>query len=393
MMKFPLAVSALLLCSAPLVAQQAGARNDAMGGTGVASSDYLNAAFVNPALVTRFSDLDDDDWGLMLPTFGIFATDPDDVLDDLETLEDSFDAIEAAWAGGTAPTQGQLDTLAANLNALSGSALQLQAFGGAVLAIPSEDLGMAIVIRGNIDAAGMMLVNPADVTDIEDALTGTTLPTLTSEAVMLAAGVSEVGLAIGTTFDIDGNSLAVGITPKMQRVEVYNYAISIENAGDLEDDYDDDVYSNDDTALNFDIGAHMQFGENFSAGLAVRDLLEQDIITPSIGGRSYTYTLSPVATAGFAYQEGFLTLATDIDLTKRDGFSNTDGMQFVRLGAEAGWTWGQLRAGYRTDLEDTVDDMFTAGIGLSPFGVFHLDLAGAMGADSYGALLALSFTF
>jgi hypothetical protein len=393
MFKPTLAVSALLICSAPLAAQHAGTRNDAMGGTGVASSDYLSAAFVNPALVTRYSHLDDDDWGLMLPTFGIFVADPDEVLDDLDSFEDSFDAIEDAWNGGSAPTQGQLDTLAANLNALSGKALQLQAFGGAVLAIPSNDLGIALVIRGNVDAAGMMLVNPGDVTAIENALAGTSLPTLTSEAVMLAAGVSEVGLAIGTTFDIDGNDLAIGITPKMQRVEVFNYAVTIDNAGDLEDDYDDEIYRNDDTSVNFDLGAHMQFGDNFSAGLAVRDMLEQDVLTPSTSGRSYTYTLSPVVTAGFAYQEGFLTLATDIDITKRDGFSNTDGMQFVRLGAEAGWTWGQLRAGYRTDLEDTADDMFTAGIGLSPFGVFHLDLAGAMGADSYGALLALSFTF
>ncbi|MDP7061474.1 MAG: conjugal transfer protein TraF [Planctomycetota bacterium] len=393
MLKSTLVILSLLLFSEPLAAQQAGTRNDAMGGTGVASSDYLGAAFVNPALVTRYSHVDDDDWGLMLPNFGIFVGDPDKVLDDLEDIEQSFDAIDNAWSGGSAPTQAQLDTLAANLSALSSKALQLQAFGGAVLAIPSKNVGVSLVIRGNIDAAAMMMVDGADVTAIEDALSSGSLPTLDSEAIMLAAGVSEVGLAIGTTFDIDGKDLAVGITPKMQRVEVFNYAVSIEDAGNIDNDYDNETYRNDDTALNFDLGAHMKFGDNLSAGLAVRDVLEQEILTPTTGGRAYTYTLSPVVTAGVAWQEGFLTVATDIDITKRDGFSNTDGMQFARIGAEAGWTWGQLRAGYRTDLEETADDMFTAGIGLSPFGVFHLDLAGAIGEDSYGALLALSVTF
>jgi hypothetical protein len=39
--------------------------------------------------------------------------------------------------------------------------------------------------------------------------------------------------------------------------------------------------------------------------------------------------------------------------------------------------------------------MTTAGIGFSPFGVMHLDLAGAgaVGENSYGGSLALSFTF
>jgi hypothetical protein len=37
--------------------------------------------------------------------------------------------------------------------------------------------------------------------------------------------------------------------------------------------------------------------------------------------------------------------------------------------------------------------MATAGIGFSPFGVMHLDLAGAVGDNSYGAAVSLSFSF
>jgi hypothetical protein len=329
----------------------------------------------------------------MLPTFGVVVADPDDVLDALDSFEASYNALETAWAGGTAPTQAQLDALAADLNALSGKAVQLQAFAGATLAIPSEDFAMALLIRGNIDASGFLLVDPADVTALENASSGATLPTIGSEAVMLGAGVTEVGLSIGTTLDVWEERLSIGITPKIQRIEVFNYAIAINNAGNIENDFNDNIYRNDDTTFNVDLGAHLKLNEEFSVGLAIRNLLEQDVITPITNGRAYTYTLSPVATLGAAWTWDFLTLATDIDLTTQDGFSNTDGMRFVRVGAEAGWTWGQLRAGYSKDMEDTVDDMLTAGIGLSPFGVLHLDLTGAMGADSYGALLALSFTF
>lgn len=44
------------------------ARNDAMGGTGVASSHYGTAALANPALLTHFGA--SDDFSLILPSVG-----------------------------------------------------------------------------------------------------------------------------------------------------------------------------------------------------------------------------------------------------------------------------------------------------------------------------------
>jgi hypothetical protein len=58
------------------------------------------------------------------------------------------------------------------------------------------------------------------------------------------------------------------------------------------------------------------------------------------------------------------------------------------------WTWAQLRIGYQTDLEDTVEDYFTAGIGIGLFDYFHLDIAGLIsGSDTYGGVIQTSFTF
>jgi hypothetical protein len=69
--------------------------------------------------------------------------------------------------------------------------------------------------------------------------------------------------------------------------------------------------------------------------------------------------------------------------------------QFARLGAEFNaFDWAQMRVGFRTDLEDTRDDLYTLGLGLSPFDVFHLDLTGFIGEqDTYGGLVEIRLTF
>ncbi|EJN4387982.1 conjugal transfer protein TraF, partial [Escherichia coli] len=69
--------------------------------------------------------------------------------------------------------------------------------------------------------------------------------------------------------------------------------------------------------------------------------------------------------------------------------------QFAAIGAEFNaWKWVQLRAGYRQNLASNDGSAFTAGVGVSPFDVVHLDLAGLAGTDNnYGAIAQLQFTF
>ncbi|MGO3229189.1 MAG: conjugal transfer protein TraF, partial [Oceanisphaera sp.] len=69
------------------------ARNDAMGGVGVASSHYGVAALVNPALVAK-DDKITDDFSLVLPSIGIQASDKDDLIDAFDDLSDSYDRFE-----------------------------------------------------------------------------------------------------------------------------------------------------------------------------------------------------------------------------------------------------------------------------------------------------------
>lgn len=89
------------------------------------------------------------------------------------------------------------------------------------------------------------------------------------------------------------------------------------------------------------------------------------------------------------------TTAFDVDLTPASGFTSDGKRQFAAVGAEFNaWQWVQLRAGYRQNLAGNDGSAFTAGVGVSPFDVVHLDLAGLAGTDNnYGAIAQLQFTF
>ncbi|HBP94623.1 MAG TPA: conjugal transfer protein TraF, partial [Pantoea agglomerans] len=65
------------------------ARNDAMGGTGVASSLYGSAVLANPALMTRAKP--DDRVSLVFPSAGIQEADNDNLIDKVDDITDTVD--------------------------------------------------------------------------------------------------------------------------------------------------------------------------------------------------------------------------------------------------------------------------------------------------------------
>ncbi|EJK7082675.1 conjugal transfer protein TraF, partial [Escherichia coli] len=50
--------------------------------------------------------------------------------------------------------------------------------------------------------------------------------------------------------------------------------------------------------------------------------------------------------------------------------------------------------GYRQNMASNSGSAFTAGVGISPFDVVHIDVSGLVGTDhDYGAMAQLQFTF
>ena len=122
------------------------------------------------------------------------------------------------------------------------------------------------------------------------------------------------------------------------------------------------------------------YQDNFQIGLAAKNIISQTITAEydsSATSSNVIYDLKPLVTLGFAYTSAYFIAAVDADLTEQTRFRGIDdNTQMVNFGAEFNaWRWAQLRAGYQIDLQRTLENTVTAGFGLSPFELAHLDVA------------------
>jgi len=356
----------------------ADARGNAMGNTGVASADYLTAPFYNPALGASFKS--NDDFGLLLPAIGVTVNDTDDSLSTIDDLQSFYDGYDTSN-----PTQEETEQLEAYLDELEDNKLAVTAGLGVAIALPTNTVSMNFFGRGYTEVIAS--VNISDIADQEDRYDDSTVD-------MLAFAYVEFGLALAKNFTLAGEKVSFGITPKFQRLATYAQSGSVDDF-DIED-YDESEITED--AFNLDLGA-MWYKDNFRVGIAAKDLISQEIDVADVTGASISsdsYKLDTQVTVAIAYASDYFTAAVDADLTKQTRFQNVeDDTQYVRFGIEGdAWGWAQLRAGYEIDLEDTVDDTITAGIGISPYDVVSIDIAGSYtGENQLGAAANLAFTF
>ena len=349
-------------------------RSNAMGNIGVATADYLVAPLYNPALLAVFHK--SDDIGILLPAIGVNAKDADSSLETIMDLQDTIEDYENSGSNSTGLEQdinNYLDELHGNapVNVTAGVAF--------AIAIPSNNVSVSLYGRGYVEA-----ISSIDVDNTSGATTEERYKDSTVE--VTGFGYSELGLTLAKQYTIYGETFSFGVTPKYQILQTYSDITEIEDF-DLElEDADSEV-----TAFNFDLGA-VWMKNNFRTALAVKDVLAQEI--KSTSGK--TYELNPQATLGLAYAAEYFTFGVDVDLTEQTRYVELeDNTQFARVGVEFNaWHWAQLRAGFEHELQDTMEDSLTAGIGISPFGTLNLDVAGSYGSDNQvGASASLSFTF
>lgn len=214
-------------------------------------------------------------------------------------------------------------------------------------------------------------------------------PTLESSGHSVAIAISEIGFPIASHFDHGKQRIAVGVTPKLQAVNVYDYIYRLSD-----DDFEiEDITDNERSYTNFnvDVGLSTDFGDEkqWRTGLVLRNLLAQEYET-ALGDK---IEINTQARVGVAYRKPKYQLATDLDLTKNEPIAFSKGTRYLGLGAE--YKVGkalQLRAGYRTNLEGEGKSQATAGIGLDLFGL-HTDLSAQLGEDQFGALIQTGLHF
>ncbi|HAS8152810.1 TPA: type IX secretion system membrane protein PorP/SprF [Vibrio vulnificus] len=384
--KIAVAVGLSMMALPSLAANHvADGRGSGMGNTGVASADYLTAPFYNPALVASFEE--HDDFGLLLPAIGVNVRDSDESLATIDDLQDSIDEFEAA----PIPSPGQIDQLNRYLDDLQGNApLTASSSLGLAVAIPTKRFSTNLFARGYLELIARP--NIADYVDTGNQATDTETRYKNSSVTMAAFGYVEYCVALAKEFEIKEQRISFGVTPKIQQLTTYYVVPTV---ADFElDDYEESEHK--ESAFNLDFGV-VWLKDKFQVALAVKDLLSQEIdLKDKNGQKQDVYELNTQVSAGVAYRSDFFTAAMDLDLTKQERFKSLDDeTQFVRFGVEGNaWGWAQLRAGYEIDLEDTVENAFTAGIGISPFDVVSLDIAGSYaGENQFGVSGNLAFTF
>lgn len=387
------------------VAGQAGAanswteaRNDAMGGTGVASANYGSGVLINPALLAKAKP--DDDITLIVPTIGAQISDKDDLRSKIDDISDEIDNYRQVLSTiNLSQISAAAGDLANQLSSLKGKTANGKAGAGLAVSVPNDTLNVAFVAKANARARVSSYIDQGDI-DLLRSIQSNPLNAATvnpqdlkSKGYGRAAIVSDYGVAIARQFDIGGVPVSLGITPKLQQTWLYNYTTSIYNFSS--DDINSSRYRNDDTGFNVDAGLAADFGDNWTVGLSGQNLFSRDIDTKEVDGVRDTYQIRPLVTAGVAWHTDMLTLSADGDLTETKGFKSEDTSQYVGVGAEVRpLDWLAVRAGYRADVKNNDSNVFTGGVGFAPFNRVHVDLMGLYGENqTWGAGAQLSVTF
>ncbi|MGB7803781.1 conjugal transfer protein TraF [Buttiauxella sp.] len=383
------------------------ARNDAMGGTGVASSRWSSAVLINPALLTRSQE--GDNAALLIPSVGMQITDPDNLQDNIDDISNSAEdylnyaniPLQQIIRDPRLYRQIRHDAaaLSAQLKNVRGDEARAKAGGAIAVSIPNETLPFAFVAKVYGTAKVTSDITRHDLDYLDGIANGTVIPKpsdvqqLTSKGFGRAAIVSDYGVAIAHKFDVGGVPVSVGVTPKLQQTWLYNYSTSVYQY--KKDDFRDSRNRNSNTGFNIDAGLAADFGDSWTVGLTGQNLVSRDIDTKEVGGFKDTYQIRPLVTTGVAWHSDLLVLTTDVDLTETKNFKSEDNSQFAGIGAEiTPLPWLAVRAGYRADMRSRESNVFTGGVGFAPLDLVHVDLMGLYGEDeTWGAGVQVGMTF
>lgn len=390
----PIAVTAVCVgVVLPASAQRIDARTQAMGGAALASANRDGAPVINPALMSLRRS---DEVTLVLPMIGAEAADRDNMVDKLDVLQDHYDALDSAIAHrDVTAIETNRDLLLADLHGLAGNRANVNAAVGLSLVLPSFSFDVGLFYQTYLDAVGLTDISAADLTYLAqiDPLNPLMLEDLTSSGSVLAGAVSDFGVALSMPLQWGEMPVAIGISPKFQRLDSYHYRVSANNFDG--DDFSDSKYRTETTGFNLDVGLALQPMAGLTVAVTGRDLLSQSLATVVNGGQQFTFQVKPVYQAGVAYDWQHASLSSDIDLSSQKRFAGEPGQQFWRLGGEyRPWSWLALRGGYRRDLEQGGMTLYSLGAGVLIGNTVNLDITGMLGdEDAAGVVLQSAFYF
>ncbi len=429
----------------------------AMGGAGVAVANPSTASFFNPALLSIAETK--DDFAIEFPVFGVRVYDPDDFADAVDDFNDTaFDDLDAAINGGSidgvpvtgfnndslnpasvTPVTTSINSLNTEIEKISDKPLELEGGIGLVVGIPGEKFGMALSASASFNFSGIfeyrdkstvdsltsdmdllasclgdpvLAVSAACAADkftfvtitgdvgstADPDINFTTEDDIESQVQIIGVAMEEVGLSFSREMAMFGTEVAVGVTPKMVSVTIFDYKADADSADT--DNIDGDDYSADYSDFNLDIGIAMDHKNGWRSGLVIKNIISQDYDAMNINDQGdevptgTVVSLKPQARAGVSHTNGWSTVALDVDLTENEALGEIgNNSRYIALGVELNaLDWAQLRFGYRADTVNSERNVMSAGFGVSPFGI-HIDLGVAGNQNEVGASFQLGFRF
>ncbi|MDV7103512.1 conjugal transfer protein TraF [Vibrio sp. TH_r3] len=366
-------VIVITIASSPTLAASyaVDARGDAMGGVGVVSATYLTAPFYNPALAAIYRR--NDDVGMLLPGVGISYSDENMLADNIDTMVDFIDSIDLSDSSSYTPQD--IDDLDTVMNDMQGDNAKLEFGAVAAFGIPNPYLSTTIFGKAYAET----FVAP-DIANKDSSLTGNAATVDQAERSrinMVSVGILEAGASFARYQTVFGQHMSFGLSPKIQRINTYAYSASVEDY-DLLDAFEN---STSKSIFNLDLGAMWFYGP-FRVGVSGVNLISRDVETQLIsttsGSSAYTYQLRPQYTVGAGFVADYFSLSVDYDVNEDKRFDQfEDNTQWIRVGMEIDVLRQlQLRGGYKKNLAyNNSEGTVTGGIGLSPLGLFELDLA------------------
>lgn len=367
--------------------------------------------------MARFEDR--DHVGLVFPSVAFNASDEDKLIDSIDLFQESYDKLEQLLDSGSTDANAinsARNELKQSFTNIKGD-VNFSADVYAQLAIPANLVSLAVYVHAQPRVFTGPRLAAGDLDVISNATNAEQLEELKNVGIAVGTMRTDLGLVLAKNFNLGENRLAIGITPKLQRVDTFAYSAAVQSFD--EDNFDASDYSSDENAFNIDVGITYNIN-NWSLGLVGKNLISRDVesvpfidlanLNNNLVGAAVDvpllYEFKPEFVAGVGYRSKSFTLTADIDLTTQNYlhmssasqqllFGQEVKHQFVRAGAEVDiWRTLQLRVGYRHDLEGIFDDAITAGLGFSPFGRVHINVMASYVSDrNFGAGGQLAFTF
>lgn len=386
MKKTLLSLALIAATSGAVASEYFNGRLTGMSGAGLVTAGYADGVLANPSMGAAFGEK--DDVALVINAGGV-GSDKDELIDAMDELVDYVDYLDSI-TNVEDLNQDMADTLIDRIRAVEDKGVNVNAGASVVLAIPNEVLSLAFIAKARAQLGVITLIDQDDYALIENAVNSPfDTEDLNSSVLGKGALIREYGLALSKRFGTaDGEQWLVGVTPKRVTVEtiVYNATVSEYD----EDDFDAEDYTLENSTTSFDAGITYISG-NLRYGLVVKDAISHDFA--AIDGD--TLSIKPLSTTAIGYSNGWLKAEAALDLNAVPAFGLAGDVQILRAGLEVSpLSWLQLRLGLQQDLENTLEDTYSAGIGLSPFDTINLDVAAVTGQDNtVGGAVQLGLRF